>query len=68
MFEVLVTGGSNLAIRRGTKIKSLSALPKTLKQSLMYVGLIRTMGCAMSTESLKEEGPIFGALKERGAV
>jgi hypothetical protein len=26
------------------------------------------MGCAMSTESLKEEGPIFGALKERGAV
>jgi hypothetical protein len=41
---------------------------ETLKQGLLYVGLIRTMGCAISTESMKEDEPIFGALKERGAV
>jgi hypothetical protein len=78
MFEVLVTGGNNLVIRRGTKIKmeDSECAARPLKQGLLciYDGLIRSMGhgkswaVSASTGSLKEDGPVFGAFKERGAA
>jgi hypothetical protein len=73
MFEVLVTGSywrEQFSHQAWAKIKSLEpeCAAKTLKQGLLYVGLMRTVGCAISTDSLKEDEHIFGAMKERGAV
>ena len=41
---------------------------KTCRQGLLYLGLIRPMGCAISTEYLNEGGPILGAFKGCSAV
>ena len=66
--EVLATGGSIWAIRRGQTIKS-SHMPLNFSNTSHIVDLtrIKTVGCDTLTVSLEDAEPLSGSFKDMGA-